>query len=105
MNKPPMIVSGTTDTIPARMADMYAFSLNAINTGSRRLFTIPGVFALSVAESILQPTRCADRGARLSSIGRFAQRLAIIINLFERIRDVIHVRPRAEQNTLLNPDR
>ena len=34
MNNPPMIVSGTTDTIPARIADIYVFSLSAVSGGT-----------------------------------------------------------------------
>jgi hypothetical protein len=41
MNSPPMIVSGTTDTIPARMADKYVFSLSAVSAGTIRLFRNP----------------------------------------------------------------
>ena len=41
MNRPPMMVSGTTDTIPARMADMYVFSLSAVSAGTTYLFRNP----------------------------------------------------------------
>ena len=34
MNTPPMIVSGTIETMPARMADMYVFSLSAVSGGT-----------------------------------------------------------------------
>src|SRR5712671_2273630 len=37
MKTPPMIVSGTTETIPARMAERYRFSLTLVSAGTSRL--------------------------------------------------------------------
>ena len=38
MNSPPIIVSGTIDTMPARMADRYVFSLSTVSGGTTYLF-------------------------------------------------------------------
>ena len=39
MKSPPIMVSGTTDTIPARMAESQVFSLRTVSGGTTYLFS------------------------------------------------------------------
>jgi hypothetical protein len=40
MKNPPMIVSGTIETMPARMADKYVFSLSPARATAKRPFRV-----------------------------------------------------------------
>src|SRR5690349_5643897 len=54
MKQPPMIVSGTTDTIPARIADIKVFSHSAVSGGTTYRFKNPGGW-FTVAAFVVDP--------------------------------------------------
>src|SRR6185503_10042829 len=88
VKRPPIMVSGTTETIPARMADRYVFSLTAVRAGTRYLLRTPVAWLLT-------------RGFPKPVV----QRRALLINLLEGPRDIVHIRSRPQEQAVFEPNR